>query len=69
MFGERLRTARETAGWSQARLAAETGCATRTVMRAELGQSDPSLATVQAWAEALGVSVADLLDSETGTAA
>jgi transcriptional regulator with XRE-family HTH domain len=52
---ERLRRAREARGWSQARLASETGVGVATISRAENGWFEPRQETVRRLATALGV--------------
>lgn len=56
-----LRLLREARGWSRETLADKSGTASLTILRAELHGSDPATSTIKAWADALGVSVADLL--------
>ncbi len=54
----RLRTKRRM---SQQRLAAKSGLSREYVARLEIGQHNPSLATLQKLAKALGVPVTELL--------
>ena len=53
---------RKARGWTQERLAAESGVAARTIQRLEAGH-DASLETVALIADALGVAVKDLFVS------
>ena len=54
-FAERLKELREKAGFSQAELAKRAGMHLFGVAKLEQGQREPTWATVQALAEALGV--------------
>lgn len=56
-----LRTLREARGWSRETLADKSGTSAMTVLRFELHGSDPSLSTLKAWSDALGVSIAEML--------
>lgn len=56
-MGDRLRKAREDAGLSQSQLASVIGISRNTVGNAELGERQPLLVTVKAWAAATGVPV------------
>ena len=58
---ERLRHIRERAGYSQQRLADDSGVSQHTISEIELGRRKPQGRTLRKLAEALGVSVADLL--------
>ena len=58
--GERVRAARLEKGWSQARLAKASGRTKLTILRLERGRSEPQLATLEAVAAALGMTLADL---------
>jgi len=55
------RERREKLGWTQEQLAERLGVDQGTVAHWELGTRQPRLASLQAWAEALGVPVAKLL--------
>ena len=57
LISQRLRTARISAG-----LTAQAGISHTTVVRSEQGHTTPTLATLQALSEALGVSVASLTE-------
>lgn len=63
-LGTRLRDAREGRGWSRAVLAGESGTSEPAIARTELYGNSPRLATLVAWADALGVSVSDLVDHQ-----
>jgi transcriptional regulator with XRE-family HTH domain len=59
----RVKELREARGWSQRKLAAESGLDLVTVNHVETGKrSRPHLGTLESLAKALGVSVRDLLD-------
>jgi transcriptional regulator with XRE-family HTH domain len=58
--GREIRRLRETRGWSQAKLAGETGMGVSSVSQIETGVRNPSAATLWKIAEALGVGMADL---------
>jgi len=62
-IGVRVKALRDEHGWSQERLARETGGAvtTSTVGRVERGLHKPHLDTLDALAEALGVTASSLL--------
>lgn len=60
-LGRNLRTAREAKGWSRATLARESSTSSAAIARAELYGRQPRLSTVRLWAEALGISLADLV--------
>src|SRR5689334_5033182 len=54
-FADKLRALREAAGISKYELAKRAGLSKQELSRLELGQREPSWATVQALAKALGV--------------
>ena len=56
----RLRNARISAGLTVRQLAAEAGLSAVTISRIERGHSTPTVSTLQALSEALGVSLASL---------
>lgn len=60
-IGERIRTLREERGWDQEETAYRARLASSTLSKIECGRHSPRLVTLQAIAEALGVSVAELL--------
>ena len=61
-FGERLRKARKAAGLTQSDLAEKIGRTAQNVNQYELGLRSPKIETAQTFANALGVSVSELLD-------
>ena len=65
MLGERLRRRRSEQGWTAAELARRSGLSKGYLSRLEAGKTvRPSSATLQRLAEALGTTVADLLERE-----
>ena len=56
---EELRRLREEMGWSQTRLAQESGTDRATINQVEGGRRSPTIATLEALAAAMGVEVAD----------
>ena len=66
-IGEKLRAARQTLGLSLRALGEQTGFSASFLSQVELGQTMPSLGSLQRIAEALGLTVANLL-AQTGTA-
>ncbi|MBR8741211.1 XRE family transcriptional regulator [Nocardiopsis sp. MG754419] len=54
LVGERIRSVRQGRGWSVVRLAELSGVSRRMLTQIELGQANPSLATVDRIASALG---------------
>jgi transcriptional regulator with XRE-family HTH domain len=60
-LGKNLRQARERAGLTQEVVAERSGVHPTEVSRIESGKRDPRVATVEALADAVGVSVSDLL--------
>ncbi len=63
-LGDRLRKAREDAGYSQLELAQIIGISRATVGNAELGDRRPLPITLNAWSDATGVALSWLLDSD-----
>ena len=61
-FGERLKQLREAAGLTQPELAERAGMNRFGIAKLEQGVREPTWATVQALARALGVSVATFAD-------
>jgi len=61
-LGQRTADARRQRGWTQEQLAEEMGVAAVTVSRWETGQRGMSVATLASLADALDVSLGDLLD-------
>jgi transcriptional regulator with XRE-family HTH domain len=60
-FGNKLRSIREECGLTQEELAYSAGISFTTLNRIEQGHVNPSLATIYAIAEALGISPKDLV--------
>lgn len=63
-LSERIREARVTAGLKQAQLADIVGVRPQTIWRIEAGQQRPSLEVASRIAQALSVSLDQLLESE-----
>lgn len=63
-IGERIRAAREAAGWSRRRLAHTLGVEAETVATWERGTSTPRAATVARAAALLGVRFTDLANDD-----
>ena len=59
--GRRVRVAREDLGWTLDRLAEASGVSRRMIVNVEAGRSNASIATLLRLANALGVSLADLV--------
>jgi len=66
-IGEQVRAWRGVRGLSQRALAERAGVGYVLVARLELGQTDPRLSTLRRLAEALNVTVGELVDGEPGT--
>lgn len=62
--GREIRRLREAKGWSQAKLAGDAGMGVSGISQIETGARNPSAATLQRIAEALGVEVRDLFPLE-----
>ena len=60
-LGQNIATSRHAMGWTQQELAEKVGIESVTVSRIETGGSIPSLARLAAVADALKVSIGDLL--------
>lgn len=60
-IGERIRERREARGWTQVRLAQETGIPRATLANYESGRREPDLETIQRLAQALGTSMSYLV--------
>lgn len=60
-FGEMVRNVRKVRGWSQEKLAAETGLSTQAISNIERGQSSPTLATVVTIARTLGMTLENFI--------
>lgn len=63
-FGESVRRARHARGWSQERLAAESGLDRTYISGVERGVRNPSLLSQERIALALGLSLRDLFDGQ-----
>jgi len=63
-IGERIKQARQAAGWSQEALGREAGVHPITIVKVETGRHRPTLKTLTALADALGLDAGELL---TGT--
>jgi len=61
-----IKKCREAKGWSQYRLAKESGVSQGRISEIEAGKGSPSLGTLRALAKALGVTL-DELAGERGT--
>lgn len=61
-LGQHLRSLREAKGWSRETLARKSGTAPLTILRAEVHGTDPTLSSLTAWADALEVPLAELVD-------
>ena len=61
LLGANIRLVREAKGWSQDKLADESGLHRTYISGIERGVRNPTITIVQQVASALGVSVADLL--------
>ena len=67
-IGEQLRARRAARGLSQRALAEKAGVGAVLVARLELGQTDPRLSTLRKLAEALNVTVGELVGGTPGKA-
>lgn len=65
--GERVRARRKARGWTVAGLAEASGLSRRMLTQIELGQANPSLATIDRVAHALGTGFAQLALDPAGT--
>lgn len=61
-LGQRLRDLRTQKGWSRETLGAKSGTTALTILRAEIHGTQPTLASLTAWADALDVPLSELLD-------
>jgi transcriptional regulator with XRE-family HTH domain len=61
-FADKLRSLREAANLTQYELAKRAGLSKQALSRLELGEREPRWGTVQALAQALGVSVGDFAE-------
>lgn len=69
LFGESVRKARRSRGISQERLSFDSGLDRTFVSAVERGTRNPSLLSVCALADALGLDVRDLLSADEGPGA
>ena len=61
-MNETLRTLRRAKGWSQTRLARESGVSQTYISDLEAGRSNPTVPVLKRLAAALGVRVSDLIE-------
>jgi len=66
IIGERIRTERKRAGFSQTELAARVGYSMNGLAKIERGESDPKFSAIAKIADALGISVDALLATKPG---
>lgn len=62
-FGKRLRLLRKARGWRQLDLAVHAGISENYVSELELGQKEICLRTIACLAQALGMSIEELMSS------
>lgn len=60
-FGERIKTLRKERGWSQEKLAEETGFHRTYIGMIERGERNPSLININVFAETFKISISELL--------
>lgn len=60
-FGFRIRTLRKERGWSQEKLAENTGFHRTYIGMIERGERNPSLININVFAEAFKISISELL--------
>ena len=65
--GDRIREARKQAGLTQNQLAEKSGVATISIHQYEAGKRKPQIERLQRIADALGVSITELIDIETAS--
>lgn len=63
-FGERIKTLRKEKGWSQEKLAEETGFHRTYIGMIERGERNPSLININVFAETFGINISELLKLE-----
>lgn len=68
-LGERIATLRKKRGWTQGILAEKVGVHSNHITRWETNRMRPSITTLRRIAEALGVTLDELLDEEQPTPA
>lgn len=62
-IGEQVRAARETRGWSQAKLASQVGCSRPYISRVESGSRDVSIDVLRRLVSVLELDPAAVLDT------
>jgi len=60
-FSERLKQARESKGWTQAKLASRASISREYLARLEAGKQDPTLSVVRRIVKALGIGLGKFL--------
>lgn len=60
-FGERIKTLRKERGWSQEKLAEESGFHRTYIGMIERGERNPSLININVFAETFKISISELL--------
>lgn len=63
-FGERIRTLRKENKWSQEKLAEKTGFHRTYIGMIERGERNPSLVSINVFAETFGINISELLKLE-----
>ena len=66
MFGEKLKKYRKSRGWNQEDLARESGYSRSSIINWETGKRAPRTVDIDKLAQILGISISDLLDSQSG---
>ncbi|PPF23785.1 MULTISPECIES: helix-turn-helix domain-containing protein [unclassified Rathayibacter] len=62
-IGERVRRARQARKWTLDRLAADAEVSRRQLVKVEQGETNPSIATLVALSDALGIAVSELVEA------
>lgn len=60
-FGERIKSFRKEKGWSQEKLAEESGFHRTYIGMIERGERNPSLININVFAETFGMNISELL--------
>jgi len=60
-FGERIKTLRKERGWSQEKLAEESGFHRTYIGMIERGERNPSLININVFAKTFGISISELI--------
>lgn len=68
LVSQRLKNARKTAGMTQLELSLQSGVSQNMITYIEQGKRGPTLRTVLKLCEALGISISDLIDSDSSQA-